>query len=150
MNVKTKGLYWLFFGTKINFTLESPSAFALADYTGLLEGKKAENTPKKEYNVTVSDPEGNSKNYRVTIDPDMTVKNTFTVIASSRPKKTEIILKLPEGKQFELDEVKLTLQFKKPIAEAHNRTIVFTIPPTRLKCNCPVRGAGEPRTENRG
>ena len=132
VSVKTKGIYWLFFGTKINVTLNYPEVFTLVDYSGSLDKDKA-----KEYDISVSSAESTG-NYHVAITPSQPVsENIFTVIASSTPKKTEIVLMLPEGKQFDQDKVQLSLQFNKPIAKAYNRTIVFTIPETRLKKDVP-------------
>lgn len=130
ISVKTKGLYWLFFGTKIEGTLIYPQGFELVDYAGF----PGEEQSQKEYDVTVSSSERSKEKFHVTIAPYPAVtKKTFTVIASNRPKKTEIVLRFPEGHILDQQDNRLTLKFKKPIETIYDRTIVFTIPETRLK-----------------
>ena len=134
VSVKTKGIYWFFFGTKINVTLDYPKAFTLVDYVGSSDKDKDQT---KEYDISVSSAESTG-NYHVAITPLPPVsENIFTVIASSTPKKTEIVLMLPKGRHFDRNEIPFSLQFNKPIAKAYNRTIVFTIPETRLKKDVP-------------
>ena len=127
VSVKTKGIYWFFFGTKINVTLNYPKAFTLVDYVGSSDKDKA-----KEYDISVSSAESTG-NYHVAITPLPPVsENIFTVIASSTPKKTEIVLMLPKGKQFDQDKVQLSLQFDTPIKTIYDRTTKLTIPETRF------------------
>jgi hypothetical protein len=99
VSVKANGLLWWFFPNIIQFSIKSPvklpaeplKIFELCDYAGLQ--KTAKDKSKK---------------------ADKEAKEMFFVAASNKPKKTEIIFKLPKGNTIEKDCV-LTLSFNFPI-----------------------------------
>ncbi|MDR2052623.1 MAG: hypothetical protein LBP80_04335 [Treponema sp.] len=107
VSVKANGLLWRFLPRIIEFPIEYPNGFELCDYTG----------PQK----TAKDK---SK------EADKEAKETFFVAASNKPKKTEIIFKLPKANNT-IETCALIFSFDLPIfKKVYNKTVTLDFIPS--------------------
>jgi hypothetical protein len=125
VSVKADGFWWRFFRNVIDFTIEYPPGFDLYDYTGVKKGEETcANSEAMYYSVTVSPyGEDNGSRYNVKDSKMAKKKETFSVVASDKPKKAEILFKLSDIK-LEKD-YPLTLSFSPPVHKVYNKMVTL-------------------------
>jgi hypothetical protein len=86
--------------------------------------KNVANSESGVYSVTVSTSDKkNSKDYNVTVSEIPRKKVSFFLVASDKPKKAEILFKIPVDKA-ENDHL-LTLSFSPPVNTVYNKTVTL-------------------------
>jgi hypothetical protein len=92
--------------------------------TVLKAGKKknAANSESGVYFVAVSTSDKkNSKDYNVTVSKRAKKEETFSLVASDKPKKAEILFKMPAADAG--SDCSLTLSFSPPVKNVYNKTV---------------------------
>jgi hypothetical protein len=99
ISIKPSGLWWVLFGNIVDFDIECPSGIELCDYSYFKRnGKKHVDASPVEYEAEVSPAgadKGSPSKYKVRIKASETYFS-FRVAASHKPRKPEIIFKIPE------------------------------------------------------
>jgi hypothetical protein len=100
ISIRVAGIWWLFFGNIVKFSIDFPSEFELCDYSHCkCEYPGFEITNPREYDVEVSSAGTDKRElskHRVMIAQATRGRVLFTAIASNKPKKSEIIFKISE------------------------------------------------------
>jgi hypothetical protein len=116
---------WFLSGNEVSFDVEVPSGIELSDYSYCkYNDEKTTGANPVEYEAKVWSGWGSNKRdpskYTVLISETKKTNFSFTVIASNRPRKSEIIFKIPK----EMTESSFNIKFirKKNIHEAYSKS----------------------------